>query len=260
MKTEEQIRQEYVKKVTERSYQQDEARTKGENGEIKDRSKDIYVTDICVWNCYCPKQVYYNKVCKRPALPEALIRFTIGHVVHEIPLWDNEDPKLNGHEQAFTWNGIRCRMDEITFEEGIIVDKKTVASIPRSPKEYVTQQLNIYKIIAEENTERPTKINQLFVINLAVMNGQIQVQSVPIWERSRTMEMIEKTMSDIRSHVETKTPPEKVYDKTNWLCAGCQYTDLCKNDVPQVVKGIQTCLIDEPIQRGTMEIMTSKKH
>ena len=64
-------------------------------------------------------------------------------------------------------------MDEIHFKDGIIIDKKTVSALPVKVKPYVERQLNIYKLIAEENKARPIKINQLFAINIAVINGKI---------------------------------------------------------------------------------------
>jgi len=232
MKTTEEIKNEYIKKVVAFSNAKEEARNKevDANGVLKDRTNDIYVTDICAWDTYCSKKIYYDKTIKKAPPPEAVIRFTIGHVVHEIPLWEGETD--NGHEQAFTWQGIRCRMDEINFKEGIIVDKKTVASLPRSPKDYVVKQLNVYKIIAEENTERPTKINQLFVINMAVINGYIDVQEVPIWRPEDTKQFIERIMKEIRYHVDNKLPPNIMYKSKGWLCDSCQYCSECQKDVP----------------------------
>jgi CRISPR/Cas system-associated exonuclease Cas4 (RecB family) len=230
MKTTQEIKDEYVKKVIAFSEAQEAKRKVDADGNAKDRSKDIYVTDIAAWDSYCSKKIYYDKVEKRAPPPEAVIRMTIGHVVHEIPLWDGEDD--NGHEQAFTWNGIRCRMDEINFKEGIIVDKKTVASLPRSPKDYVIKQLNLYKIIAEENEERPTKINQLFVVNMGVINGYIEVLEVPIWTKEETKQFADKVMKEIRHHVENHIPPNVPYNSKGWLCDSCQYTDLCVKDSP----------------------------
>ena len=235
MKTPEQIRELYIKKVEEFSYKQDKERSVDSEGKPKDRTNDIYVTDICGWDTYCPKQVYFNKVCKKPALPEALIRFTIGHVVHEIPLWDNEDPKLDGHEQAFNWKGIRCRMDEINFEDGIIIDKKTAASLGNKPKDYVTKQLNIYRVIAEDNEERPTKINQLFVINLAVLNGKIQVLEVPMWDKEDTIAYIDRIKNEIETHVKSKTAPYVPCGSKGWICEGCQYKEECSNEAGQTI-------------------------
>jgi len=259
MKTTEQIKNEYIKKVEEFSYKQEKDRSVDENGVLKDRTNDIYVTDICGWDTYCPKQVYYNKVCKRPALPEALIRFTIGHVVHEIPLWKNDDPALDGHEQAFNWNGIRCRMDEINFEEGIIIDKKTAASLGAKPKDYVTRQLNIYRVIAEDNVERPTKIHQLFVINLAVMNGKIQVLEVPMWDKNETIAYIERIRKDIKYHVDNKMPPMIPCGSKGWLCEGCCYRE---HECSQDSSGVP---MEKPnttaptTKRKTVEVKSSKQ-
>jgi len=228
MKTTEQIREEYIKKVSKFSEAKEAARRVDADGNVRDRSKDLYVTDICAWDSYCSKKIYYDKTSKRPPMPETMMRLTIGNVVHEIPLWDDEE--LNGHEQAFTWNGLRCRMDEISFKDGIIVDKKTVASMPRSPKEYVTKQLNVYKVMAEENAERPTKIHQLFAINIGVINGHIEVQEIPIWRPEETKAFIDKTSKEIIYRIENKLPPNVVYKSKGWMCDQCQYTDLCSKD------------------------------
>jgi CRISPR/Cas system-associated exonuclease Cas4 (RecB family) len=241
MKTTQEIKDEYVKKVITFSQAKEAARLVDADGNAKDRSKDIYVTDLAAWDSYCSKKIYYDKVAKRSPPPEAVIRMTIGHVVHEIPLWDLEQD--NGHEQGFTWNGIRCRMDEINFKEGIIVDKKTVPSLPSRPKDYVVKQLNIYKLIAEENAERPTKIHQLFVINMAVINGHINVLEVPIWSKEETKDFIDRTVKELKYHVDNFLPPNVGYNTKGWLCDSCQYTDLCRQnaakDIPRSPNNIE---------------------
>lgn len=251
MKTEEQIRNEYIKKVTEFSQKQDDkykAAVLAKGGTMEEKSKSVTVTDICAWDTYCPKKVYFDKTAKRPATPESLIRMTIGNVVHEIPLWNNDDPELDGFEQSFYWNGIRCRMDEIDVIDGIIIDKKTVPALSIKPKEYVTKQLNIYRVIAEDNKERPIKINQLFVINLVVINGKIQVLEVPMWDKEETLKYIERVRSDIKRSVETRTPPDVACGSKGWMCDGCQYVDLCMGEAvsePQTPKSKQMALDDD---------------
>jgi hypothetical protein len=259
MKTEEDIRNEYVKKLTEFAILQAEKHEAGRSG--RDPTKiSVNVTDICAWDTYCPKQTYYNKVVKRPPLPEALIRFTIGNVAHELPLWDNEDPALNGHEQAFNWNGIRCRMDEIDIENGIILDKKTVPALSIKPKDYVVKQLNIYKVIAENNEERPIKINQLFVINLVTVNGKIQVLEVPIWDTQETIKYIERIRKEILESVETRNPPKIECGSKSWMCDSCQYTDLCKRDAPDVSSGgVPKQMVLDGNSVSGIKIRTSKK-
>jgi hypothetical protein len=254
MKTTEDIRNEYIKKVTEYSYKKEEESKVNKDGSPRDRSKDIYVTDICGWDIYCPKQVYYNKTAKKPALPEALMRFTIGHTVHEIPLWED------GYEQGFEWEGIKCRMDEIHFKDGIIVDKKTVASIPRQVKPYVERQLNIYKVIAEDNKERPTKINQLFVINVAVINGEIQVQEVPVWAKDKTLNFINTIRQEIDYHVSNKYVPDVLYKSKGWICDGCQYQDMCMKDIPGGNPTLDKYAEEDSIQdTGGIKIRVNKK-
>lgn len=246
MKTSEEIREEYRNKVTEYAQKKDDEYSTRSDGTKRDRSANVSVTDMCVWTTYCPKQVFYDKTARRPPLPESSMRFQIGNAVHDIPLWDHEDEYKNGYEQGFEWDGIKCRMDEIHYKDGIIIDKKTVSSLPVKVKPYVERQLNVYKLIAEENKRRPTKINQLFAINIAVVNGKIQVQEVPIWSREETIEFINKTRDEIRMHVNQGIPPEIIYGSKGWICDSCQYTDLCKvnksfikeelNDVKEVKK------------------------
>lgn len=262
MRTEEDIREEYIKKLTVFSEEQDEQRKYSSNGELRDKTKTVNVTEICVWDTYCPKQVYYDKTDRRPAKPEALVRFTLGNVAHEIPLWDSKIPEENGHEQAFSWNGLRCRMDEINFKEGIIVDKKTTPALSVKAKPYVTKQLNIYKVIAENNTERPTKINQLFVINLVVVNGKIQVLEVPIWETRETIEFIERVRNEILTSVQNRIVPAVEYGSKAWMCENCQYTDVCARDSPSGVHPIvpkQAVFEEEPISGIKVKVSKKKK-
>lgn len=252
MKTAEEIKNEYVDKIKKYAKDEDDKKNVDKDGNPRDRGKTINVTDICSWDTYCPRQVYYNKVVCRPNLPSTLMRFRIGHLVHEIPLWDEKEN--NGHEQAFTWKGIKCRMDEINFEDGIIVDKKTSPSLPSRPKDYVVKQLNIYKIIAEENEERPTKVKQLFVINICVVNGKVQALEVPIWPPDITKEFVERVVKNIKYHIENNIAPAASYDGTSWLCEGCQYTDMCKRNLD-----IPCELIDEKAVEALREGITVKR-
>lgn len=236
MRTAEEIREEYRRKVSEYAQKKEDEYSTRSDGTKRDRSAGVTVTDMCVWTTYCPKQVFYDKTARRPPLPEALMRFQIGHAVHEIPLWQSDDKELDGFEQGFEWDGIKCRMDEINFKDGIIIDKKTVSSLPLKVKPYVERQLNIYKLIAEENSKRPVKINQLFAINIAVINGKIQTQEVPIWTRNETIDFIENTRAEIMRHVREGIPPNVEYGSKGWMCESCQYTDICQNNKPIEIK------------------------
>lgn len=229
MKTAEDILEEYAKKVTEFSDAQMRKRNFDKDGNPIDRSNDIYVTDICSWDIYCPKKVYYDKINRRSPSPKSILRMTFGNVVHEIPLWDHPDPEKNGHEKGFEWNGIRCRMDEIDIENGIIIDKKTVEAKKIRATDYVTSQLNIYKVIAENNKVCPIKVNQLFVLNI-ITNGRTQCFEVPIWEERETMEYIDAVMGEIRAAVKNRKSPNIPYKSKGYLCDDCQYTDLCEKD------------------------------
>jgi len=234
MRTTEEIKQEFVKKLIKYALDKEEKSNVGRDGKPRDRSKEISVTDICSWDTYCPRQTYYNKVAKRPPLPEALVRFQVGHSVHEFPLWDEEES--NGNEQSFELDGLRCRMDEINFKEGIIVDKKSVPSLPRSAKPYVTKQLNIYRVIAEDNKERPTKIHQLFVLNISSVNGEIQCLDVPLWTKQETYAFINGITNAIKYHVDNKIAPNAMYGSKGWVCEKCQYADLCMRDKSQDIE------------------------
>jgi CRISPR/Cas system-associated exonuclease Cas4 (RecB family) len=254
MKTRDDIRNEFIKKVTEYSQKKEDERSLYPDGTKKDKSMSVNVTDICAWSTYCPKQVYYNKTAKRPVLPEALMRFQVGHSVHEFPVWDD------GNEQSFEWEGMRCRMDDIHFKDGIIIDKKTVSSLPRAVKPYVEKQLNIYKIIAEENKERPIKINQLFVINVAVVNGEIQVLDVPIWDRDTTLNFINTIRQEINYHVSNKYVPDILYKSKGWICDNCQYQDICMKDIPGGNPTMEKdYLEDSATDTGGIKIRVNKK-
>jgi CRISPR/Cas system-associated exonuclease Cas4 (RecB family) len=235
MKTTEQVKEEYIQSVYKFTEAQEEKSKTRSDGQLRDRAKDISVTDMCVWDTFCAKQVYYDKTARRQPTPQAQIRFTIGHVVHEIPMWKTDDEATNGHEIGFEWDGIRCRMDEFDIENGIIVDKKTVAALPRGPKDYVTKQLNIYRLIAEENEKRPIKVNQLMVLNLCVVNGEIQCLEVPMWTKDEAREFVRRVRDEIRYYVDNKIPPEIEYKSKGWICDNCQYADLCQKDQPGIL-------------------------
>jgi CRISPR/Cas system-associated exonuclease Cas4 (RecB family) len=260
MKTTEEVRQEYIACLYKYSAEHEEKSKYRSDGQLRDRANDISVTDICVWDTLCPKQVYYDKTNRRQPMPSAQIIFTIGHIVHEIPLWKTDDEETNGHEIGFEWDGMRCRMDEVDIKNGIILDKKTVSSMPRGPKDYVTKQLNIYKLIAEENPKRKIPIHQLMVLNLSKMNGEIQCLDVPIWEREKTIELIDRVRGEIRYHVDNKIVPSIEYMSKGWVCDNCQYTDLCKKDAPGMIfnESVQRTLAEDE-SKSPAKIRVNKK-
>jgi CRISPR/Cas system-associated exonuclease Cas4 (RecB family) len=189
---------------------------------VRDKDDDVSITDICVWHCLCPRSVYYNKVVGWPATPRSLLRFDVGNAVHEYAI--NED----GNEIAFEYKGFRCRMDDLNMEEGWIADKKSVNFLPRGAKKYPTIQLNAYKVIAEENETQPFKVNQLFVMYICVVDGSTACYEVDIWEPETTKNLMFSTREEILNHVRTRTLPP---DPKGWWCEGCQYTELCQNQL-----------------------------
>jgi CRISPR/Cas system-associated exonuclease Cas4 (RecB family) len=207
--------EDYIKAASDR---------RAQNPEVQSGKTKLSVTDLCAWSTYCPKKVYYDKTAKRVPTPESLMRLTLGNIAHEMPLWEE------GNEIKFVWDDFTCRMDEIDTKRGIIVDKKTVSSLPGSPREYVTKQLNVYKVIAENNDEKPFKVKQLFALNICVINGDMSTQEIPIWPESKTMDFIKSVSSEIRYHVDNKIAPNILYGSKKWLCSSCQYCDLCRND------------------------------
>lgn len=188
------------------------------------REPSVNITDICVYTCMCPRQVYYNKVAKRQPLERSLIRFNIGNYIHDIPI------NKEGYEVPFEYEGIRCRMDDIDVNNGWIADKKTVSSFPLKAKDYPTKQLNMYKVIAEENKEKSFKVNNLFVVNINIINGEVQVLDVPIWTAEETKKFMFDTREIIRSNIKNKLLPTS---KSGWWCDSCQYTDLCEKNATE---------------------------
>jgi hypothetical protein len=91
---------------------------------------------------------------------------------------------------------------------------------------------------------------------MAVINGYIDVQEVPIWDKEEAKQFIERIAKDIRYHVEGHIPPTIQYGSKGWLCDSCQYTDLCSRDASCSL-GTQSMIeTDEPRNMG---IYTSKK-
>ena len=222
MKTCEDVLREYDIETNKFTEEGDTKAHTNKDGSYRDREKETSVTDLCVMEAYCEKNVYYNKICKRPIRPSSQRRMLMGTIVHEIPLW------IDGHELGFTYEGLRCRMDEIHINEGIIIDKKTALHLPTIPNKYVTAQLNMYKVIAEENKERPIKINKLMVLTICVIDGKTNCLEVPIWPVEKTKKFMKEKYDRLWTNVNNKTPPNIQYGSAGWFCDSCQYVQECK--------------------------------
>ncbi len=185
----------------------------------RDRTKSVSITDICVFTCMCPRMTYYSKVVGRPLSPETLLRMNMGHEVHEIPI--NPD----GYEVSFEYDGINCRMDDIDMINGWIADKKTTSSKYNTVKEYPEKQLNMYRVIAEDNTKIPFKVKNLFVVNINSSSGKVSVLDVPIWNKELTIDFMNSVRATILEHTANRILPK---GKSGWWCESCQYTDLCE--------------------------------
>lgn len=204
----------------------------------RDRTKSVSITDICVFTCMCPRMTYYGKVVGRPLSPETLLRMNMGHEVHEIPI--NPD----GYEVAFEYDGINCRMDDIDPINGWIADKKTTASKYNTVKEYPEKQLNMYRVVAEDNTQMPFKVKNLFVVNINSTTGKVAVLDVPIWDKQVTIDFMNSTRTIILEHTTNRKLPNA---KGSWWCDQCQYTDLCEVNLNMDPSSVDEHIIaDEP--------------
>lgn len=186
---------------------------------ILDQESDIYVTDLCVYSTYCPRSTFYNKVVQRPITEEAKLRFTAGHYVHDIPINSEEN------EVPFHYKGFNCRMDDISSKKGWIADKKTVSSLPIGAKEYVTKQLNVYRVIAEENETKPFKVNNLYVLSIDINSGETSCHEAPMWTKEEAKKFMFETRAEILQKIRNRELPDL---RTGWWCKSCQYKDLCK--------------------------------
>lgn len=206
----------------------------------RDRTKSVSITDICVFTCMCPRMTYYGKVVGRPLSPETLLRMNMGHEVHEIPI--NPD----GYEVAFEYEGIKCRMDDIDTVNGWIADKKTTSSKYNTVKEYPEKQLNMYRVIAEDNKTMPFKVNNLFVVNINSTTGKVVVLDVPIWDKSITIDFINGSRAMILDHTMNRKLPSA---KPGWWCDSCQYMDLCEVNLSMDPSAVDDHMVDdEPVE------------
>lgn len=249
MKTCEEVLREYDIETNKFTEEGDTKAHTNKDGSYRDREKETSVTDLCVMCAYCKKNVYYNKVCKRPIRPSSQRRMLMGTIVHEIPLWKD------GHELGFTFENLRCRMDEIHIADGIIIDKKTSLHLPKVPNIYVTAQLNMYKVIAEENKERPIKINKLMVLTICVMDGKTNCLEVPIWPVEKAKKFMKDSYDELWTNVNNKTPPKIEYGSAGWFCDACQYDDLCKLD--SMSRTRQSSIPKQPEKESPVKVRVS---
>lgn len=253
MKTTEDIERMYINNLMKKDVRDVEEMTEEQKIEKAKRPHSVNITDICVYKTMCPRLLFYNKIVKRPIPYQTKIRFSIGNLLHDTPI--NE----SGNEISFNYEGIRCRMDDLDMEEGWIADKKTVAFMPIKVKEYPEVQLNLYRVIAEENNERPFKVNQLFVLNINTTSCDVKALEVPMWEKEKAKQYLFDAREEILTALNTLNLPCK---KKSWWCETCPYTDLCEkesvSDVP--IEPRQTQPEKKIENEFVMNNPTKKKH
>jgi len=173
------------------------------------RPKGIHVSDL-IYSCL--RRAYYYNLYGTPLRIDPTLTLIQGIKLHEIPMSDF-------HEVELSWEGIVGTIDEIV--DGIIVDKKYVSRIPKSPYEHHATQVNYYRVLAVENG---IEVKGLVVLYIDVGSGDVRPYQVNMWEYETTKWEMLKKRDILRMAYETGIPPPR---KVGWLCRYCDFCGRC---------------------------------
>lgn len=165
----------------------------------------------------CLRRGYYSEMLGELYEMDGAIRMAVGRKCHEIPMAN--DPKF--HEMELTWEGIVGHIDE--FIDGIIVEKKYVREIPRTPNSYHVKQIQYYWALAEK-CGYPVLGGAVLYINVAapeVKAYEVKL-NLPIDIIAAEMQAKKKALAEC---IEKKIVPPRT---VTWMCQGyCPYFRIC---------------------------------
>jgi CRISPR/Cas system-associated exonuclease Cas4 (RecB family) len=169
----------------------------------------IHISDL-IYDCL--RRAYYGKVVGPIFDMDSIFRMAIGAAVHSISLGGKQELRVE-------WEGVRGSIDE--YLDGIIIEKKTSRSTPRSPNDHHVKQVEGYAWLLERNNY-PVIAGVLCYVN--VDSTEIAVFPVEM----RSIDEIEKEMlakRDILAKaLADKTPPPRT---VGWVCRYCPYVAQC---------------------------------
>lgn len=175
-----------------------------------ERKQGIHVTSL-VYDCL--RRSYYSEKFGEGFFDiKTLITFWIGRVLHHTQV-------LKEHELQLEWLGILGTVDE--FEDGILLEKKTTAFMPKAPLEHHVTQLEYYKLLLEKTGKR---VKQMFLMYIDIANKDIKVFEVeprPLAEIE--VELIAKKTELEASLLKNIVPPRHA----GWLCGYCNFASIC---------------------------------
>ena len=176
----------------------------------KERSEIVfYVTEICY---DCLRYAYYSATEGRSYGMKDLITTFVGKAVHLVPI-------LQKNELEVSYRYIRGRVDD--YENGVLLEKKTVRKIPDRPLEHHIRQVEYYKVLLEENGY---PVNKIFIAYIDIANAKLEVFEVEPRSSEEIKREIDEKCQKLMKAVVLGKPPER---KFSWLCSYCPFFDKC---------------------------------
>ena len=172
----------------------------------------FYVTEICY---DCLRYAYYSVKEGRKYGMKDLITTFIGKAIHLIPI-------LEKNELEVSYKCVRGRVDD--YENGILLEKKTVRKIPDKPLEHHVKQVEYYKFLLEHNG---FPVNKIFIAYLDVANSKLEVFEVKPRSSEEIKREIDEKIVKLMKAITLGKLPER---KFGWLCNYCPFFERCIKD------------------------------
>jgi hypothetical protein len=203
----------FIKKVAE--YNRDEA---------EKRKGELHLTDL---TAECMRQVWFEKHESLPEDPENLLRLWQGQMMHQMPL-------LEHHELELEFEGVKTKIDE--YGDGILVEKKFVGFIPKTPdelKKYYSHYIKQVEYEALMLTANDKPVKKAFL--LFVCRGEPEQGRPPViaFEIPLDMDSIASRFAEeveaYKMMLESPTPPEipRMFSPFDYPCTYCKYRPRC---------------------------------
>jgi len=168
----------------------------------KKRKAGLHVSDLFR---DCLRCSYYEKKLGRFLTPNTILNFWRGQRLHETPC-------LKHHELELEWSGIHGTIDE--YEDGTLLDKKTVWEIPKEPSPQHIRQLEYYSVLLRRNRYPVTQVQILYI---ALKDNKIQLFTI----KPRTQKEIEREILTRKTVLLHDTLPQR--NLNDPYCGYCAY-------------------------------------
>jgi len=195
--------------------------------ESERRRNELHLTDLI---SECKRRVWFDKNDPLPDDPENLLRMWQGSMLHQMPL-------LPEHELELEFLDVKTRIDEYDPELGILIEKKFVTFIPKTPDElrkyysHYIKQVQYEALFLMANNMKVNKAFLLFVVRGEPEPGRkpIAVFEVPLLDGNLVVTQFVEEVEAYKIILQSPTPPDipKTYSPFEYPCTYCKYRSRC---------------------------------